>query len=92
MSNEKEKVRRWANNHEIRVLKSDFTITSWRDRGKWYDCDSYKHHKYFEPIRNGGFNPFDIAVIKVTESIVLLGEITGLANELIPKSEVRFST
>ena len=65
--------KKWAFRNEVYVIKSNFTTMDSRERSSRYLCQKIIHHKSYNILSDGGLSPFDIAIIKISFELELVG-------------------
>ena len=64
-----EQSNRWVAYQEVHILKSDFSKRNWPKNARRYSCERYVTHGSYNPYMNGGLQPFDVAVVKLTSCV-----------------------
>ena len=57
--------RRWCQTTEVQIIDADFASADWMISAKIISVDYFKVHELYNPAKNNGIGPYDIALIKL---------------------------
>ena len=66
-------------NFDIQVVKGDFTTKNWIIHAKRFSCVRFIVHPYYEHHLDHIFNPYDLAIIELEESV----DMTHAQNDIL---------
>ena len=75
-------------NEAIRIVKGDFTIKNWSKTATYFSCDQYIIHESYKKYTDLLFNPYNLAMIDLEESV----DLTKPENAILPSCASKFDS